>query len=338
MQDGDGAPRKTPDDDESPQPSSSYVYPVKSLLTGIKPAPPTHSRPSIPRKDSNQASDISTLHDLLSSQLASTRKKSTGGLDKPSRSHPTLYSYPSRTAIAGPSDVSEDRPRRASDPFSPRMHPVDDRSSLLISFTEAALSPAPTQASISGSASPLAPPGLDHSAPSDPPSDTSPPHPHSPGEKVLPDLTEYTLNEKHRASPTHSNNSHVSHISRSGIVHLPPLPSTSDSSRAGSRGSGSHPYSHSSSRYFSSTNSNNSSQRMQRVPEVQEEHRKPEDGSSCSNSNQDSAGSNIQGESEPVGDYITTRYSHEIDTKNGNHIVIGPQGDIRRCEDEVRIS
>lgn len=351
MQGSDEASRKTPDNDESSQPSSSYVYPVKSLLTGIKPAPPTKSRPSIPRRDSNQAGDIATLQDLLCSQLASTRKKSTGGLDKPpshptpSRSHSTLHSYHSRTAITGPSDASEDYPRKASDPFSPRMHPIDDRSSLLISFTEASLSPAPTQASTSGSASPPAPPGLDHSAPSDPPSDTSPPPPQSPGEKVLttfgskplPDLTEHAVNEKRRASPTHSNNSHVSHISHSGIVHLPPLPSTSGSSRAGSRGSGSHPHSYNSSRYFPSTNSNNSSRMMQRVPETKEEDHKSEDGSSFSSPDQDSAGSNVQGESEPAGDYITTRYRHETD-ENGNHVVIGREGDIRRCEDEVRIS
>ena len=346
MQNGDEGPRKTSENEESSQPLSSYIYPVKSLLTGIKPAPPAPSQPSIPRRNSNLVGDVAALQDLLTNQLARTRKKPIAGPDGvsshpvSSRSHPILNPYPSRTAIAGPSDMSEDHPRNISDPFSPRMQPIDDQSSLPISFTEAALSPTSTQTSISGSASPLAPPELDLFTPSDPSSDTSSADPQSPADKPLkssplPDLTQHIMNEKRRASPTHSDNSHISHISRSGIVHLPPLSTASVSSRAGSRGSGSH--AHSSNRYFASTNSNASSQRMNQLPEVQEEEGKPNGSSSRSSSDQKSIGLKMQGEFEAAGDFTTERYRHETD-ENGNHVVIGREGDIRRCEDEVRIS
>ena len=343
MQDGGQGPRKTPDSEELLQPSSSYVYPVKSLLTGIQPAPPTQSRSSIPRRNSNQAGDFAALQDLLTHQLAGARKKSMAALDRaspmPPRSHSTLYPYPSRTAVAGPSDMSQEHPRKASDPFSPRVGPVDDQSSLPISFSEAALSPTSTQASTSRSSSPFAPPELDLSNPSDSPSDTSPPPPQSPGEKPLTTSQSKPLldlmNERSCASPAHSVNSHVSHISQSGIVHLPPLSSASGSSRAGSRGSGSHTHS-SSRKYFTSTNSNASSQKMQQVPEAQDEQSKADDGSSRSNSDMESVQSNMEGESEAPGHFVTTRYRHETD-ENGNHVVIGREDDIRRCEDEVRI-
>jgi len=344
MQDSDEGSRQTQDNDRSSQPSSSYIYPVKSLLAGIQPAPPTQSRPSIPRQNSSQAGDIAALQDLLANQLAGTRKKSTAELDKVSphsRSHSMYYPYPSRTATAGPSDVSEEHARKTSDPFSPRIQPIDGQSSLPISFTEAALSPASTQSSISRSSSPLALPELDLSAPSDPPSDASPAPPQSPRDgalasfksKPLPDLTEQLMNEKGRASPARSVNSHVSHISQSGIVHLPPLSSASCSSRAGSRGSGSRTHS-SSRKYFPSSNSNTSSWRVHKFVEAQGEEGKA--GGSSSRSSPD-VESNMGGESEAADDFITTRYRHETDD-NGNHVVVGREGDVRRCEDEVRTS
>jgi len=340
MQDNDEGARQTQANEKSPQPSSSYVYPVKSLLAGIQPAPPTQSRPSIPRQNSSQAGDIVALQDLLANQLAGTRKKSMAGLDDVSpdpRSHSMYYPYPSRMATAGPSDVSEEHARKASDPFSPRVQPINGQSSLPISFTEAALSPTSTQASISRSSSPLTPPELDPSAQSDPPSDTSPAPSRSPRDealasfesKPLPDLTEHLMNEKSRASPAHSVSSHISHISQSGIVHLPPLSSASCYPRAGSRGSGSRTQ-NSSRKYFPSSNSNASSQRMHKFVESQEDGKA---GGSSSRSSPD-AESNMEGESEAAGDFIATRYRHETD-ENGNHVVVGREGDIRRCEDEV---
>ena len=333
MQDGHEGSTKPPDNEEPPQPSSSYIYPVKSLLTGIQPAPPTQSMSSIPRPNSSQTGDIVALQDLLAHQLTDTRKKS------PTRPHSMLYPYPSRTAIAGPSDVSEEHSRKASDPFSPRMEPIDGQSSLSISFTEAAFPPTATQPSVSRSSGPLAPPELDLSVPSDPPPDISPAPPHSAGDKVLTSfeskppsdsVANHLMNEGGRASPAHSVDSHVSHISQSGIVHLPGLSSASGSSRAGSRGSGSH--THNSSRnYFPSTNSGTSSQRMHQVPEAQEE----EDGtggvSSHSSSDPKSAGPKAE------GDFFTAKYRYDTD-ENENHVVIGQEGDIRRCEDEVRVS
>jgi hypothetical protein len=75
---------------------------------------------------------------------------------------------------------------------------------------------------------------------------------------------------------------------------------------------------------------------MNQVPEVQEEP-KQDNGSSRSGSDLKSVQFNHGGESEPTGDFITTRYRHESD-ENGNHLVIGRECDIRRCEDEVRVS
>lgn len=349
MQDGDRGPQRTPENDEPSQSSTSYVYPVKSLLTGIQPAPPTQSRPSIPRRNSAQSGGFAALQDLLTHQLAGTRKKSVDGLDglsphsPSSRSHSMFRSHPSRTAMAGPSDLPEDQPSDASDPFSPGIQPIERQSSPPIPSAEAASPSVSVHPPISASPSSLSPPQLDLSLPNGPPQNTSPapPQPSQDGfvaprkSGVSQKLAEHSLNEEDRASPTHSDNSHVSHISRSGIVHLPPLSSTSASSRAGSRGSGSH--THSSSRnYFPSSNSNTSSRRMGQVPETQEEY-KPDDGPGSPSSRLKPAELNTEGEPEPAGDFLTTRYRHETD-ENGNHLVIGREGDIRRCEDEVSLS
>ena len=70
---------------------------------------------------------------------------------------------------------------------------------------------------------------------------------------------------------------------------------------------------------------------MDKVPEAQEEGGRTGDISNHSSSDLKSVGPNME------GDLFTTRYRHDTD-KNGNHVVIGREGDIRRCEDEVCIS
>ena len=75
---------------------------------------------------------------------------------------------------------------------------------------------------------------------------------------------------------------------------------------------------------------------MHQVPEAQEEG-KVDDTSSPPSSNQKSVELKMDGESEAARDFAATGYCHEID-ENGNHVVIGREGEIRRCEDEVRIS
>ena len=68
-----------------------------------------------------------------------------------------------------------------------------------------------------------------------------------------------------------------------------------------------------------------------------QEEGKVYDSSSPPSSGQKSVGFNMEGGSEPAGDFITTRYRHETN-ENGNHVVVGRECDIRSCEDEVRIS
>ncbi|KAF9651648.1 hypothetical protein BDM02DRAFT_3090893 [Thelephora ganbajun] len=72
---------------------------------------------------------------------------------------------------------------------------------------------------------------------------------------------------------------------------------------------------------------------MHQVPETQEEEGKAGEGSNHLSSDFKSAELNIEDESEAAGDFITTRHRHETD-EYGNHVVIGREGDIRRCEDE----
>lgn len=71
---------------------------------------------------------------------------------------------------------------------------------------------------------------------------------------------------------------------------------------------------------------------MGQVPETQEEY-KPDDGSGSLSSHLKSVELNMEDESGAAGDFRTTSYRHETDD-NGNHLVIGREGDIRRCEDE----
>lgn len=202
MQDGSEGPMKAPSNGEPSQSSSSYVYPVKSLLAGIRPGPAIQYLPSIPRQSSSQAAEVITLQGLLVHQLVGTPSESMAGLEEvsphltPPRSHSMLYPYPSRTAIAGPSDESEEHIRNTSDPFSPITPPTDGQSSLPISFTEAGLSSTTTQVFIPGPSVPLTFPELDLLAPGGPPSDTTPAPARSTSElfasfesKSMPDLT-----------------------------------------------------------------------------------------------------------------------------------------------------
>ena len=345
MLDGDDGPKEAPGNEESSQSSSSYVYPVKSLLTGIQPGPPIRSRPSIPRPNLRQAGDIVTLQSLLVHQLAGAPRESTAGLEgvpphpiPPARSHSILYPYPSRTAVAGPSNVSEEHIRMVSDPFSPIIKPSDGQSALPISFTEAGLSSTTTQVFIPGPFGPLAPPELDLSATGGPLSDTAPTPPHSAGGKLftsfefkpLPDPTvDHFMNGEGCPSSGCSVNSRVSHTSQPGIAQLPPLPSASDSHRVGSHGSGN--CTHSSSRKpFPSTNGTTSSQGMHQIPGTPEE-RKTRDISNSRSSDLESIELNA------AGDFFTTGCCHGAD-ESGYHVAIDPESDTRRLEDEVRIS
>lgn len=67
---------------------------------------------------------------------------------------------------------------------------------------------------------------------------------------------------------------------------------------------------------------------------MQEEEGKAGDGSSPSGSRPESAGSNMESDLEDTDEFFTTKYRYETD-ENGNHVLIGREGDIRRCEDEV---
>lgn len=75
---------------------------------------------------------------------------------------------------------------------------------------------------------------------------------------------------------------------------------------------------------------------MHRVSQALEE-RKGTNSSGRSSTDPNFAESNLETGPEVASDFITTKHSHETD-ENGNHIVIGREGDVRRCEDEVRVS
>lgn len=333
MLNDDDGPKETPGNEESSQSSTSYVYPVRSLLTGIQPGPPIQSWPSIPRPNSSQVGDIVAPQSLLVHQLAGAPRESTPGSEGvpphpvPPRSHSVLYPYPSRTAIAGPSDASEEHIRTASDPFSPIIKPIDGQSALPISFTEASFSSTTTQVFTPGPSGPFAPPELDLSAPGGLLSDTALAPPHSAGGKLFTSFefkpvsgpaVDHLINEEGCPPSACSINSRVSHILRPGIAHVPPLPSASDSTRIRSHGSGNH--AHSSNRKpFPSTNGATSSHGMHQVPGTQEDS-KNRDISNGLSSNMESVDLNA------AGDFFTAVYCHGAD-----------ESGTRGSEDEVRI-
>ena len=344
MLDRDNDPKETTGNEESSQSSSSYVYPVKSLLAGVQPGPPIQSRPSIPRPNLGQAGDIVTLHSLLVHQLAGAPRESTAGLEvvpphpMPPRSHSMLYPYPSRTAIAGPSDVSKEHIRMASDPFSPIIKPVDGQSTLPISFTEAGLSSTTTHVFIPGPSGPLAPQELDLSATGGQHFDNAPTPPHSAGGKLctsfefkpLPDPTaDHPMNGEGCPPSACPVDSRVSHISHPGIAQIPPLPPASGSHRVGSCGSANRRDS-SSRKLFPSTYGTTSSRGIHQVPGTQEES-KTCDVSNGPGLDLESVGLNA------AGDFVTAGYCHGAD-ESGYYAPIGPECDTRRLEDEVRIS
>jgi hypothetical protein len=121
---------------------------------------------------------------------------------------------------------------------------------------------------------------------------------------------------------------HVSNISQSGIVHLPPIGSNKSSSRGSDRGSGP-----TSPKNKQSRHSARSSDRRRARSIKSDEY--PPSPSSAGNPRSPRPGSQ-GGQSHTSSEMLTTvRYQHAQDV-NGNHIVIGREGHISRCEDEVR--
>lgn len=130
-----------------------------------------------------------------------------------------------------------------------------------------------------------------------------------------------------------------------GIVHLAPVPSKPASMDGGSQGSGSR-HGSQTSRYSTAPSSQNK-QRSQGSgvvspdaagsgSESQSQYftggsgSAPDSGSREAGSTEDSQASSSTGSSVPL---MTMRYQH-LEDENGNHLVVGREGQLTKCEDE----
>lgn len=128
-----------------------------------------------------------------------------------------------------------------------------------------------------------------------------------------------------------------SHFSHTGIVHLPPRGTSqgSSSSSSGSMGSASR------GRTSRSSENGTGSLNTQALPEeisiVQmpstQDHPHPV---SVIDSNETGSGSSLSGSSGSDAPRITFKHQH-IEDENGHHLIVGREGKISRCEDEVCI-
>ncbi|KAH9922613.1 uncharacterized protein B0H18DRAFT_1017063 [Fomitopsis serialis] len=289
--------------------TSSYVYPVRSLLSGIRPA-----------REDTDSQDVTTPAAPLEKHGNAPIGSSSGEAPPFSRSRSgTGPPAPSSTSLGSEGADSHTR-RKLSTPnfrdFAPNEDPLCRRS-----FASARHQPM-----------------ADSAFNEDPASDAEAAvqvaahHP--------PQFSDFASEAFHEVAPdflplpddNHSNYDAVLHgrFSQSGIVHLPPLDSTS-----GSNPSAPSTISPSSSRGCASRDSAVGSDRsaiqtslgeaeVVKMPSAQEPDAAPSEMKAS-----DSSSSGDSGE----GPRIAFRYTHAED-EDGHHLIVGREGELVKCEDE----
>ncbi|KAJ8496948.1 hypothetical protein ONZ51_g802 [Trametes cubensis] len=328
----------------SSQQTSSYVYPIRSLLAGIQPAALSSNNHGI----SNSSSNISAMSDVASQLPPSQR-----AVD--SEHTPTLPAAPhhhghsrkrSKHFVPNYRDFPPDQ-----SPFSPR------------SFSTALPNTSPTRSEPSPGAdflftpgpvgepvaNPTAGPQAEDNGSPDGYDPRHPPHLSEVAADGFADLTASSMLGPHatvRAASagaaqsvepvTRYDNHSPTNFSQSGIVHLAPV-----EERSGSRSSSGGPSSGRHSSLNASHSGNGSSDNSRHsMPSASsgsgsrglsaDDSRSPSNPSSTPFSGSASV---VSGSSGSSGPHMTLRYQH-VEDESGHHLIVGREGKLTKCEDE----
>lgn len=334
--------------------SASYVYPVRSLLNGIK--------PRAGQKAGSGAGEYCTLDDPPYSYRAFAAE---AAAQKDATSHEPLQRSTSRPGVVSPSpsmtlptestttqtpDTDTRSRRRPPSPnfrdFSPDQNPLSPRT-----FSTALGSGAP------------APRSAEHSPPRTTPMSEPVEEPvlSSAAEKGVADAEDRLLDYKARHPPQfagvvsqaftdavdllpvasdtvtagmEADAGIHAHFSHSGIVHLPPRQVDSALSATTSRSIGPTSRGRASPRCGNSADSPRTAPAQEELDVVQmpstQDDRGPRSLLNSVGTGTGSISSSIASE-EPR---ISFRHQH-IEDKNGHHLIVGREGKLSRCEDEV---
>ncbi|KAJ7718110.1 hypothetical protein DFH07DRAFT_860520 [Mycena maculata] len=288
---------------------SSYVYPVRSLLSGtIRRAPNTdlddntldiQSRPSasnLPKHSSESGQNLLSLGRRRTVSDSSATPPVTGAQSSPKKSRRRRH----RSSVVSPN--FRHFPAENSVPNLPRtftaMSPskIDIPPDLLAVF-----SPSPSVADVASPAPetrpPRDPPFEPRARPTQVPVSDDP----LPPEEV-PDTTPWNL-------------------SQYGLVHLPPLPSTPTRSHEG-------------------PSSNQSGVSSPRVASIADDAQRSESalssgasGYGTGSASEAASGSVSGSEASDLSALLTVRFQH-VQDKDGHHVIVGREGKLARCEDE----
>ncbi|KAI0373858.1 hypothetical protein BV20DRAFT_988964 [Pilatotrama ljubarskyi] len=359
-----------PNDQPSPTTTVSYVYPVRSLLTGIQPAGLSRNHDEGSQADTASATSRRDLGGNLH------RSSSSSNISSVSDTGARALAYEHSADLQAPSTSSHHHhhhhhhSNRRSKHFAPnfRDFPVDESPFSPRTFASASPNLSPTNSdvnpltdSLSTPSSTAEPVMYASNASSriredDPANDYNPRHPPHLSEvaaEAFADLTSTRMlipegaagdagNRVIQESPPQRGNHYDSHtpsnFSQSGIVHLAPLDELS-----GSRSSSGCPSSGRRASPLASNSGNGSSDPSTRpVPSAYSDTHSSR-GMSADDSRSPSnpassflasgSASVVSGSSGSSGPHMTLRYQH-VEDEHGHHLIVGREGKLTKCEDE----
>ena len=340
-------------DSDSPSSGNSFVYPVRTLLSGIH---STHA--SSPDGNVAPGAQIIEAHDeqrhaAVAGTIIGDTEVDNGALPKLSTSTVAHVACAiddrasrevqlgAEPAVPSSSKPSHRRRKHRSpnfrdfsldeDPLAPRtfatnrvvsvMHGGGETASTL--FTEG-----PTGEPVA-----YVPDDLQ---PADEIPDYNPRHPPQVSEVVAEAFTETSsgvftgIDASPPPAPAGTNFSHR------GYVHLAPIESPSSRSRSLGSSGRRRPRRDSDSGANSSSGVSNSDRGERELDVVQLPSTRPDSVASGSGSASGSVSGSANDSSSSDGPHITFRYSH-VEDDNGHHLIVGREGKLTKCEDEVRI-
>ncbi|KAI0351442.1 hypothetical protein OH77DRAFT_1429748 [Trametes cingulata] len=358
-----------PNDQPSPSNTVSYVYPVRSLLTGIQPAALSRNHDEGSQPDT---ASVTSRRDIAGGLHRSGSSSNVSGLSDTGVRDPIPERPVDRQAAPAPSGHHHHHHHhhKRSKHFVPnfRDFPIDQNPFSPRTFTSASPNLSPTNSDVNPLTDPLSTPSpigepvmyasnaASRNREDDPAHDYNPRRPPhlseaaaeafadlTPSHMLIPDAAAGGTSARviQEAPPPRGKefDSHTpSNFSQSGIVHLAPL-----DQHSGSRSSSGAP---SSGRRMSplASNSGNGSSDPSRLPvpsAYSDINNSP--GISADESRSSSkptsfslasgSASVVSGSSGSSGPHMTLRYQH-VEDENGHHLIVGREGKLTKCEDE----
>lgn len=333
-----------------------YVYPIRSLLSGIQAAPERNTSDSVskevadPYAGSHKTSPHISSEPLMESTISDLQLGAIAGASHGGRGEGESSSMYRRLSTGlkrcmglrriDPLHYKLDHGRQPSRKERKRVpnfvdYPTDQDPLAPRSFVSGHISPPPEPTRLGTLPGPMGEPvPFDPQRLPDDPGDYILRRPQDLSDVAADAFADATEDVVPPISPPATDLPHISNFSQSGIVHLAPIDRDgSPSLRTGSSGSGSaEATSRAGTSGKGSSSSNSGDLDIVQMPSTRPS--RPHSpisafGSGSANTSSQSG----SGGSSSEGPHITFRYQH-VEDENGHHLIVGREGTLTRCEDE----